>query len=84
MRTKRKAIAIIDRDHVLIRSGPLPRRMAFSEATAIGARQWLSLMAGTIVAGAPAIAPLTERIARSLPRGTVPAAESGASTAKTA
>jgi L-ascorbate metabolism protein UlaG (beta-lactamase superfamily) len=32
MRTK-KAIAIIDRDHVLIRSGPLPRRMAFSEAT---------------------------------------------------
>ena len=33
MRTKRKAIAIIDRDHVLIRSGPLPRRMKFSEAT---------------------------------------------------
>ena len=51
---------------------------------AIGARQWLGLMAGTIVAGAPATAPLTERIARSLPRGTVPAAESGASTAKTA
>ena len=34
MRTKRKAIAIIDRDHVLIRPGPPPRRMTFSEATA--------------------------------------------------
>ena len=32
---EKKAIAIIDRDHVLIRSGPLPRRMAFSEATGV-------------------------------------------------
>jgi hypothetical protein len=36
MRTKRKAIAIIDRDHVLIRPGLLPRRMEFSEATGSG------------------------------------------------
>ncbi len=42
----------------------------------IGARQWLGLMAGSIVAGAPVIAPLTQRIARSLPRRAVPAAES--------
>jgi len=42
----------------------------------IGARQWLGLMAGLIVTGAPVIAPLTERIARSLPRRPVPA-ESG-------
>ena len=31
---------------------------------AIGTRQWLELMAGSIVASAPSIAPLTERIAR--------------------
>src|SRR5271165_992431 len=35
MRTKRKAIAIIEGDHVLIRSGPLPRRMEFSELTGV-------------------------------------------------
>jgi hypothetical protein len=35
----------------------------------IGPRQWLSLMAGSIVASTPVIAPLTERIARSLPTG---------------
>src|SRR5215472_1371500 len=33
MRTKRKAIAIIDQDHVPIRSWLLPQRMEFSEAT---------------------------------------------------
>ena len=33
---------------------------------AIGTRHWLELMAGSIVASAPSIAPLTERIARSL------------------
>ena len=33
---------------------------------AIGTRQWLGLMAGSIVGNTPAIAPLTERIARSL------------------
>ena len=54
--------------------------LVVQQIRAIGARQWLGLMAGTIVASAPAIAPLTERIARSLPRGTVPAAESGTST----
>jgi len=31
---------------------------------AIGTRQWLELMAGSIVASTPSIAPLTERIAR--------------------
>jgi hypothetical protein len=35
----------------------------------IGPRQWLGLMAGSIIAGTPGIAPLTERIARSLPTG---------------
>ena len=49
----------------------------------IGARQWLGLMVGSIVAGSPAIAPLTERIAGSLPRRAVPAAEGGASSANT-
>jgi len=33
MRTKRKAIAIIKGDHVLIREQPPLRRMEFSEAT---------------------------------------------------
>ena len=50
----------------------------------IGARQWLGLMAGSIVAGAPVIAPLTERIARSLPGRTVPAAERSTGTGNTA
>ena len=35
----------------------------------IGARQWLGLMAGSIVAGAPVIAPLSNRIALSLAYG---------------
>jgi len=36
MRTRRKAIAIIDRDHVLIRSiAATPRRMEISEVTPI-------------------------------------------------
>jgi hypothetical protein len=33
----------------------------------IGTRQWLGLMAGSIIGSAPAIAPLAERITRSLP-----------------
>jgi hypothetical protein len=32
-RMKRKTIAIINRNHVLIRLSPSPRRMEFSEAT---------------------------------------------------
>ncbi len=43
----------------------------------IGARQWLGLMAGSVVAGAPVIAPLGDRIARSLAYRAGPAAESG-------
>jgi hypothetical protein len=43
----------------------------------IGPRQWLGLMAGAIVASAPVIAPLTERIARSLPRRAGPVADIG-------
>ena len=54
--------------------------LVVQQIRAIGARQWLGLMAGSIVGSAPAIAPLTERIARSLPRRAVPAAESGTST----
>jgi hypothetical protein len=43
----------------------------------IGPRQWLGLMAGSIVASAPVIAPLTERIARSLHQIAGPAADIG-------
>ena len=50
---------------------------------AIGTRQWLELMAGSIVASAPSIAPLTERIARSLSGRAVPADESSTSTSYT-
>src|SRR5215510_773348 len=35
MRTKRKAIAIIDQDHVPIRPWLLPQRMEFSEASGL-------------------------------------------------
>jgi hypothetical protein len=42
---------------------------------AIGARQWLGLMAVSIVAGTPAIAPLAERLARALPSTMATAAE---------
>lgn len=42
----------------------------------VGTRQWLGLVAGSIVAGAPLIAPLGDRIARSLVYGAVPAARS--------
>jgi len=42
----------------------------------IGARQWLGLMAGSIVAGAPVIAPLSDRIALSLAYGPGQAARS--------
>ena len=43
----------------------------------IGPGQWLGLMAGSIVASAPVIAPLTERISRSMPRIASPAADIG-------
>jgi hypothetical protein len=33
----------------------------------LGPRQWLGLMAGSIVSGTPVIAPLTQHIARALP-----------------
>ena len=48
---------------------------------AIGTRQWLGLMAGSIVGSAPVIAPLTERIARSLPGRAASTGESNTSTA---
>ena len=44
----------------------------------IGPRQWLGLMAGSTVAGAPVIAPLSDRIALSLAYG--PGRASGNST----
>jgi hypothetical protein len=43
----------------------------------IGPRLWLGLMAGSIVASAPVIAALTERIPRSMPRIAGPAADIG-------
>jgi hypothetical protein len=33
----------------------------------IGPRQWLSLMAGSIVSNAPVVAPVSQRIARAFP-----------------
>ena len=47
------------------------------QISVIGPRQWLGLMAGSIVAGAPVIAPLGDRIALSLAHRVGPAAESG-------
>jgi hypothetical protein len=41
--------------------------LVVQQIRAIGTRQWLGLMAGSIVGSTPVIAPLTERIARSLP-----------------
>jgi hypothetical protein len=38
----------------------------------IGARQWLSLMAGSIVSSAPAITPVSQRIARAFPNRPAP------------
>jgi hypothetical protein len=38
----------------------------------IGARQWLSLMAGSIVSSAPALTPVSQRIARAFPNRPVP------------
>lgn len=39
----------------------------------IGPRQWLGLMAGSVVSSAPVIAPLTVRVVHSLPRSIGPA-----------
>jgi hypothetical protein len=40
----------------------------------IGARQWLTLLAGSIVSSAPVVAPVSQRIARAFPRRLVPSA----------
>jgi hypothetical protein len=37
----------------------------------IGPRQWLSLMAGSIVSNAPVVAPVSQRIARTFPSRSV-------------
>ena len=47
--------------------------LALQQIETIGPRQWLNLMAGTIIAGAP----LGEQIARVLPRGLLAAREHG-------
>jgi len=52
------------------------------QISVIGPRQWLGLMAGSIVAGAPVIAPLSDRIALSLAYG--PGRASGNSTENSA
>jgi hypothetical protein len=44
----------------------------------VGARQWLGLMVGSIVASSPVIAPLSDRIALSLAYRTGPVVESRA------
>jgi len=38
----------------------------------VGARQWLSLMAGSVVSSAPAVAPVSRRIAHALHNPSVP------------
>lgn len=43
--------------------------LVFEQMRDIGTRQWLGLVAGSIVGTPPAIAPLAERITRSLPTG---------------
>jgi hypothetical protein len=40
----------------------------------VGARQWLTLLAGSIVSSAPVVAPVSQRIARAFPRRLVPSA----------
>jgi hypothetical protein len=57
--------------------------LAVQQIRIIGTRQWLGLMAGSIVGSAPVIAPLTERIARSLPGRAVSTGESNTSIANT-
>jgi hypothetical protein len=39
-------------------------RLLVQQIETIGARQWLGLMAGSIASSAPAVAPVTQRIAR--------------------
>ena len=46
------------------------------QISSVGARQWLGLMVGSIVASSPVIAPLSERIALSLTYRTGPVVES--------
>jgi hypothetical protein len=46
------------------------------QISSVGARQWLGLMVGSIVASSPVIAPLSDRIALSLAYRTGPVVES--------
>ncbi len=41
----------------------------------VGARQWFSLLAGSIVSSAPVVAPVSQRIARAFPRRLVASAD---------
>jgi hypothetical protein len=50
----------------------------------IGARQWLSLLAGSIVSSAPVITPVSRRIARAFPHGPVPFTGDGIAAGNTA
>jgi hypothetical protein len=56
--------------------------LIIQQISVIGPRQWLGLMAGSIVAGAPVIAPLSDRIALSLAYG--PRRASGSTTGNNA
>jgi len=57
------------------RSGGLD--LFVQQINAIGARQWLVLMAGSMVPTALAVTPLVERITHSLPRPSDPASARG-------
>ena len=50
----------------------------------IGPRQWLTLMAGSIVSNTPMVAPVSQRIALAVPHGSVPFASNEIANGNTA
>ena len=45
--------------------------LVFQQIEIIGARQWLNLLAGSMVSSAPVVAPVSQRIARAFPHRSV-------------
>jgi hypothetical protein len=45
--------------------------LVFQQIEIIGARQWLNLLAGSMVSGTPVVAPVSQRIARAFPRRSI-------------
>jgi hypothetical protein len=42
--------------------------LVFQQIELVGARQWLNLLAGSMISSAPVVAPVSQRIARTFPR----------------